>query len=428
MYIPYSGWGLLRGPDTALGDVLARRSPDTLMWAGRVVAVLGMALWCWPLAAFVVSVGVRGLNAGVLEALRLESGSWMARWWETARLLRGALGAGVGCVALVVAGSAVPLHVAQVPTYAIELWRAMQLGRDACGVWLAGAPLLAVAGVGAWVIGRRVWRGGENSAPGTEGGEASGLSGWMAAGVWAVTVLGPLGLFVWSLRSWSSVGRFWPQSGAGVARSAEVAAVVGVVVAALALATWACVADGRVWARRAAAFALQVMLFGGLAPGVLVGLACAQSWGRVGWVGESAAVIVVAHAARFGFVGVLAGWWLARAETREERWMRELDAGRSALGWWRARVMGGGVVSAAGAGVCAGALSLHEIEATVMVAPPGRQNLAQQVLDMLHYARDEQLSAAAVNILGIGVVVAALGVVMLWWGRFRSSAVIEGPR
>ncbi|MFN7020514.1 MAG: hypothetical protein ACK4WH_04195 [Phycisphaerales bacterium] len=292
--------------------------------------------------------------------------------------------------------------------------------------WGAGFRGGAWGGVGAWVIGRRVWRGGENTAPGTERGEASGLSGWMAAGVWVVTVLGPLALFVWSLRSWSSVGRFWSQSGAGLTRSAEVAALVGVVVSMFALATWACVADGRAWARRAAAFALLVMLFCGLAPGVLVGLACAQSWGTVGWVRESAAVIVLAHAARFGFVGVLAGWWLARAETREERWNRELDAGRSAAGWWRARVMGGGGVSAAGAGVCAGALSLHEIEATVMVAPPGRQNLAQQVLDMLHYARDEQLSAAAVNLLGIGAVVAAVGVGMLRRGRLRPGVAIRG--
>ncbi len=406
-YIPYAGWGLLRGPDTFFGDLLARHHPSISVGVGQALALVGMALWCWPLAAVVLSLSVRGLGAGVLDSLWMES-SGPHRVWEVTRVLKGGLMAAAGCVGFVVFGSAIPLNVSQTPTYAIELWKTMQLGKGMTDIWIAAAPLVLVAGLGAWVIGRRVMQ----PAPGRTADDGIGGRGrWAAIGlltVWALTVLAPLGLFIWSLRSWRSVGAFWSVSGPGVRSSAEVAAMVGIVGGVLTLVTWACVSDGRWWMRRAAGLGLFGFLFSGLMPGVLLGAACAGSWGSIPLIGQNTAIQVMAHAARFGFVGLLAGWWLAGQEATEERWMRELDAGRSIRAWAVARVRPR-ITTVVGVVICTAALSFHEIESTVMVAPPGGQNLAQQVLDMLHYARDEQLSAAAINLLGIGVVLAMLG-------------------
>jgi ABC-type Fe3+ transport system permease subunit len=137
-------------------------------------------------------------------------------------------------------------------------------------------------------------------------------------------------------------------------------------------------------------------------------------------VGGGPAIVVMTHFARFGFVAVLGGWWLAKLETREERWTRVMDGGRSLRAFFSVRVWPAGA-AVVGIGFAVAALSFHEIESTVIVAPPGRQNLAQQMLDALHYAREEQLSAAAVNLLGLAVVGAVAAAVLVTVGGVRAT-------
>lgn len=425
-YIPYAGWGQLRGPNTFLGDLVARQSPRVSIAVGRGVAVLGMVLWLWPLAAVVLAGTVSRVSAATMESLRLDSPR-VGRAVTLAWMLRRGLGASVGCVALVVMGSAIPLHVAQAPTYAIELWKQMQVGTNSAAIWVAAAPLLILAGAGAWVISRRVLK-----APGADMGEedsgASSRGGrWAAAataGVWALSVVVPAGLFVWSLRSWRSVGMFWRVTGEAVGASAAAGAAVGLVVALITVLTWACIANGRWFAQRAVRLALVTLLFAALTPGVLLGTAVGAFWnqpiGVLGLVGDSPAVIVLAHVARFGFIGVLAGVWLSRLESREERGARMLEGGDSLFGWWSTRVRPR-MLMVAGIGLAAGALSLHEIETTIMVEPPGWKSLARTMLDHLHFSREEQLAAAGLNMVLIGLAAAGIAGLVMALGTRRDG-------
>jgi hypothetical protein len=49
----------------------------------------------------------------------------------------------------------------------------------------------------------------------------------------------------------------------------------------------------------------------------------------------------------------------------------------------------------------------------VQVQPPGLDNLAQYLLDQLHYLRQDQLAAAGATMTGIGLVGAVIGGVLL---------------
>jgi hypothetical protein len=123
-------------------------------------------------------------------------------------------------------------------------------------------------------------------------------------------------------------------------------------------------------------------------------------------------VVVLGHLARFGFVAVLAGWWLARTEGRELREMRVMDGG-GARGWVEAGLWPrAGLV--AGVGVACGLLSFHEIEATVMLQPPTSMGggFAWKVLQALHFAREEDLVPAMLIVMVVGLGL-ALGVVGL---------------
>jgi len=407
-YLAYAGWGLLRGPNTSLGDWLSRQQPYLTTWVGKAMAVMGMVLWVWPLAAVVLAGSVRSVGAAVDHLARLDAPTRRARWTTVAWAMREGIALAIGAVALVMVGSAIPLHVAQVPTYAINLWKVMQLTAEPAGIWVAALPLLGLAAAAAWVLARRLP---SMMEPRPEAAREGGRGvRWARVGlvmVLCVSVGIPLVLFFWSLQSWASLGMFWRISGAGVAQSLRVAGIVGGSGIGILLATWLAVDQGGRWGRRAAVGAAAGLLFTGLSPGVLVGAALGASWGAAPLSGVMPGVglVVVAHLARFGFLAAVGGWWLASMEPREHRWLRQLDGGSAIWAWLCGAVwarMGG----AMGIGMCVAALSFQEIESTVMVTPPGLKNLPQQLLDSLHYARDEQLSAAAVNLVGIGTLIA----------------------
>lgn len=411
-YLAYAGWGLLRGPNSWLGDFLARQSPAWSLWADKVSAVWGLTLWVWPLAALVLAASIRKMPADLPELARLDSPSWRGRALALAAENRAGLLAAAGLIALLMLGSAIPLNVAQVPTYAIQLWAVMQLSPDTTGVWIASIPLLAVAAAAAWIIVRIVEKrlatipesGGEPTA---EGRRRSRWARRATISVWLLSVVVPLGIFAWSLGDWRSVPMFWRTSGAGVAQSLRIAAVCGCAAAVLLLATWLAVDLGGRTGRAIARVTLGVFLFSGIVPGVLVGACMSSAWSSPSLNGLVSGVwlVVFTHLARFGFVAVLGGWWLASVQSREQRWNRDLDGGVT-LAAWCAVTLRPQAATVAGFALAVGALSFHEIESTVYVLPPGLANLPQQLLDFLHYARDEQLSAAAVNMLGVGTLVA----------------------
>ena len=60
-----------------------------------------------------------------------------------------------------------------------------------------------------------------------------------------------------------------------------------------------------------------------------------------------------------------------------------------------------GVLLAVGVGC--GMLSLFEIESTILLIPPGPGSLSHSILGFLHFARDEQLCAAGIAVIGSGV-------------------------
>ncbi|MFN5660686.1 MAG: hypothetical protein ACK48N_01180, partial [Planctomyces sp.] len=166
---------------------------------------------------------------------------------------------------------------------------------------------------------------------------------------------------------------------------------------------------------------LGVMLAGALVPGVLIGSAWAglatalrgldQDVGLRGVLAgasEGPMILIAAHVARFGVVGVLAGIALWRSEEQSLWQARVLMAGDGLRAFGvlvlatptRLAVLAGVVIVGA-------ALSLHEIESAIMVQPPGRASLARQLLEQLHYLQDERTSASIINLGALGLLMAA---------------------
>lgn len=425
-YLAYSGWGVLRGPGSWIGDWIARGEAVRSLFADGVLAVGGLALWAWPLAAVWVAASARGVGQEALDALALEPAGWVRRVWELARLSKRGLVGGFVSVMMVMFGSAIPLHLAQVETLAIHVWKYMSLVPEPVRGWAGAWPLVAIAGAAGVMVARGMIRASDGRDDEENGQEEGAQSGrgvvvWSSV-VWSASVILPLLLYAMALKDRGSVVRFWRESGDAVVASGQTGVCVGGMCTALMLGVWGMVSMGGKWGKRMAGITVGVMAFLALVPGVLIGAAmlsaCSQSWAP--WfMRETNLPLVLAHVARFGVLGAAGGAWLGMRESLDQRGAREMY-GPGLVGWVWTRVRAGWG-AAAGMGMACAALSLQEIEATVQLAAPGPQALSQRLLDLLHYARDEQLAAAAINMLGICSVVGILGAWMWSWGSRRGD-------
>ncbi|MCE7974540.1 MAG: hypothetical protein DYG92_09520 [Leptolyngbya sp. PLA1] len=415
-YLCYTAYGLARAPGTWLGDLVERAAQEGWtglpVLVGRMLAVGGLALWAWPLAAMVMAVGFGRLDSGLLDALRLEPWGPARRAWVIGRLCWRWVAGGVAIVALVMFGSAVPLHLANAPTYAVRAWFELTLSPGGPSVWVSAWPVLAVAGVAGWWLTRTTSDAGAGQR---EAAPVRGVSLWLARAVWACSTVVPLCLCAWSLRDWGSLVTFWRVSGGAVGQSAGVALLVGLVTLFLGMAVWAAATSGG-GASRGAARALCGVLVGfSLIPGVLVGRAiveCVQLVPGLGAIAEGPGMLVWAHAARFSWLGAVTGMLLAAREARALADLRRLDG--SGLVSWLVVCLprGWGAVACAAAG--AAALSVHEIEASIIVQPPGSVSLAQTLLGDLHFARSEELAAGVLQVL------------VLTWGMAAAASWLGG--
>lgn len=428
-YLAYSGWGVLRAPDTVVGKWLmmgARDAAGLNRWslgADYVLAVGGLVLWSWPLAALVCAVRLRRVDESVFEAMRLDVRSRAVRMAKVGWMCRGSIGAAAGLVGLVMLGSALPLHLAKLDTYAIKIWRVLDESPQdqRAKVWMTAWPLLLAAGLGAVVVARRlVGADGEEQSARPRRGGVGGME-VSAAVVWGLSVAAPVVLFAAHVRQWSVMRTFLRVSVEPLENSLTVAGILGMVVCVVTGWTWAAL-GGRGWIRRVGVAVLVTFLFSGLTPGILVGIAEVRAWNRgaVWWVGDSLAIVVLGHVARFGMVGALAGWWLAATENWAQRDMRLMDVGGSVVGWVKAALVPQvGVMVAAG--LVAGLLSFHEIELGVMVQPPSGSggSFAWLMLQWLHYSRMDDLGAGVMLIVGVGAMVGLAVVLLLRVGRGR---------
>lgn len=417
-YLAYSGWQLLRSPGTWLGDWLEGQtasSETTAVIIGRAFAFGGSALWSWPLAMLFLAPAFRAIPEAVLHAMDIDGASRWRKALETSRMARnGLVSAWVG-VTLVMLGSAVPFHLAQVPTFAIDVWMTLVERPGDHGVWLRAWPVIAVAVTTAILVGR--WTA-HAKAPEDAQCDVTHCQGktwstlWSIA-AWCASVAVPLCLFAGYLHSWSSIPEFCRNALQAILQNGLVALFVAIGTAILTVLAWAAAVSWRT-SRGWLAVSMGLLVLGLVVPGILMGSAVlnaidggARLFAPIDILRDGVGGLVWGHLARFGGIGALAGFMLAMAEGKEARELRALDG----CGWWTTVWHGlirpwGGVVVAVG--VAGGLLSMFEIEATILLVPPGPGSLSHTLLGFLHFAKDEQLSAAGVAIMGGGILVAGL--------------------
>ncbi len=422
--LAYSGWGLVRAPGTAIGDWIERSAQagwqELPLLVGRVLAVGGLALWAFPLALLVLAPAVRRIDASVLEMLDLDHVPWLAKRLTIWRLcIPSAITAAV-LVSLVMLGSPVPLHLAQVDTYGTRVWLALDRMPESQQwlAWLSAWPLVLAAAAAGWLAGGIVADAETGVMPGAAVRERRRWFGSsvVAIGVVLLATVVPIVMFALSVRNSGTFSGFLRVNADAIGRSLAVATGVAALLALICALAWAAAASGAtgLWLTR---LVVRVLAVAGLSPGVLLGTWVAGAWPRV-WpaLTDSVGLVILAHAARFAFVAALVGLRLAVGEPRDRHDARRLDGGVGVVGWLR--TMGRPLaLPLVGVACISAVLSMGEIEASIMVAPPGFDTLARRLLDYLHFSRMEELSAAMTLLGCLGVVLGGLAALVVARGE-----------
>jgi len=433
-YAIYGAMNLARAPDTVVGGWLVSYATSdeghrwVAVWAGYLIGVVGMAVWGSVIGAVVMAGGAgsardRGIYRDMME---LEPAGIFTRARVWVGLHRGALVRAWGVVSLVMLGSGVPLHLAQLETWSIGVWRALsERGVDGWGVvWVMGSPMVLIGLVGAWFVTRVTLRGATSRGMvgmGVEQ-ESERRVGLVGAGlVWGLAVVVPMIVLSVSIDDWRVMGLFWSERGDAIGHSVLIGCVVGLIGTGFAMGVAFVLGHSVKWVRGVGVVCVFASVAGALVPGVLVGAAVVQFGGQAGGLGVFGEVVGLL--ARVLVVGGIVGAVVAGRESGEllsQRW----SLGGGLVDWWGVHGRTG-AVSCLGAGVLCGLLAVHEIEASVMITRAGVSTLSQGLLADLHYARLERLSAALLNLMGVAMVVAVVGGMLMNFGGVGNRRGIE---
>lgn len=412
-FMIYAAGNLLRAPDTGIGRAvikLATSDPDlrwVTIWLGYGVAVVGLALWAAPLAAVLIAAGLGHRSGTYDDMLALEPIGPLKRSLFRLRMHRAVLMRAFTLIAIIMLGSAVPLHLAQLDTWSIVIWRQLseqppqQWGR----VWISALPMLLIALLGARIITGFLSEVNAHTDPGTRRPDLPRSAAGIALLIFIAAALLPLVALALSLDDPRSITAFWRMNAGAVRDTAITAGAVAAATTAVALVTSFALGSPVRVHRRLARFALVILCVLGLTPGILIGAGIARH--GVLALDLPALAPFWASLTRYAFVGAIIGALAAASESPDRRSARVQMAGPSPLAWCITTLPSflGPILATL---PIAALLAMFEIEAAVMVTPPGIDNLPQRLLSDLHFARLENLSAAGVNLLSAGIIIAFL--------------------
>lgn len=160
--------------------------------------------------------------------------------------------------------------------------------------------------------------------------------------------------------------------------------------------------------------AIPVAIVVGMMPGAVIGQAMISAYNRPGlfWVYDHAPVLVIAYTARFAWIGILAGAYIARSSPRELVDSACVDGASATQIWWRVTLPMRWPMLA---GVCliVTALALGDVSASSMVRVPAFTPMAHLIIEKFHRFEDEVLISLCLILVTAALAAAALIVVLM---------------
>ncbi len=366
-------------------------------------AVWVLALAHYPIVAAATVLGVRGLDARYEEAAVLARGPRAALLRIQGPLLAPALLSGGLIVFLLTLVSFSVPSMLQQSVYPVEINMQFAAFYDTgAGLWGA-MPLVGVGGTAAlaWLVyvrRRRGWYSGHARPVHRPRGTRPVRIGAavMCWGIVSVSTLLPLTVLAWRSLPVSSYAQAWETAHQELASSIVIASVSACIITGLGflLAYFSRV-------RFATTAVFGTILTPMLISGPALGIALILAWNHAGWrsvVYDSVAIVVLASCARYLFFGYAAAVAVGR------RLDPELFEAASVSGasWYR---QAGSILLPLSLPTLAGVwglsfvLCLGEVDAAVLLTPPGLTTLPVRIFGLLHYGPSSLVAALSLLVV-----------------------------
>jgi ABC-type spermidine/putrescine transport system permease subunit II len=248
-------------------------------------------------------------------------------------------------------------------------------------------PDVLSAGRYGWLVGRSLMFGGLVAG-------VSVLAGWSAGTLWTLSTLVPVGLLAGHVGGWGTFVRFGLVSWEGLASSGAIAA--GAAAVAMMIAAGVLLQSRYGWSALAGVMRWSTMVVM-LLPGSLVGVAMVTAFNRGVWaeaIYNRFWMVSIGHGSQLAVLPVILMSWVRASLPRELRDLARLDGATGLRGLITIYLPGLWPAVAAGA-ILTGTLSMTELPAMLVLLPAGVPNFAQQLLNQMHYARDEAVIASS---------------------------------
>lgn len=408
-YVTYWVWGLLRLPGSTLGDFLAKSPNSIHNLAGNLQLWLGLTLWVWPLAALPIAAALRRIPRSRSDLLALDSATRFRR--AVVLLAEARYGF---CLAFLLAFLAVlsadvvfDLASTQTTTgfttFSEALRRLRAETASNAAVLLASIPMtlfaLAVAFALALLFRNPPEESNDQPLP------SSRSSHWISLALITISVCLPLFLMLRSLGfSFEPFHQLTATDGKSIIDGLTLALGAGLAFSFITLSF--CFAWGRARRNRFLNTILTVQsiswVWVSLLPATTLGSAFVIAYNTLAtsFIYESPIIVILGYLARFGFLPVLIGRWLAVNHAHDILDLAILDGAVELPDWLRS-IDPAVIKSSIAAGFIGALLSLSEITTTIIITPPNIQSPAERLLNRLHYSREDAAMATCILITSI---------------------------
>jgi iron(III) transport system permease protein len=420
-YAAAIAWLIFLGRTGPLAAWLARRG----FQGAPFFSATGMAVTCWtngmlywPLAAGFALLALRAVPPALEETARLEVSPWRALLIAARPTLIPALGAATLLVFLLALTDFGVPSTFDLAVYPVELFAQFSTDYDTGAAVRLALPLVIVA-LPLSIIQHRAYR---DLAASFEGGALPRLSlgrlRYVALTFCSMLLLLsvgiPLGVLVAEAGAPGTYLQVMRESGAAAGVSLATGGVTAALAVAIALPL-ALLVERRLGtlSARGAGGAAALATVGYALPGALIAVALIALLNRPGALGEltgalysSAGVLIAAYLARFF---PFAFQVVAPACRRLDPALMEAAAldGASPLTRLLRVALPATRGALAGGAALVFLLSARELDATLLLHPPGYDNLAMRIYDLFHYGPGSQVAALSVLTLALCAVVIA---------------------
>ncbi|MCK5176027.1 MAG: 6-bladed beta-propeller [Planctomycetes bacterium] len=423
-YVLYYAWSLLLSPTTSLGAYLGH-NPEVARFIGGFSASMVLVLWFWPLAALVLSHRWRSIDRRVLDSASVDAGPWGVFRYVTLPLLGGSILLAFGVCFVMALSDFSTFHLAGIETIGTQLAVLYELTGSQGAVARAALPVMIVAASLAVVLGARVrvWY---TSGPFPGGGSRSGPWRWSVLfALVTVSVIIPIAVLIGNMTGVGPFLQFFRLHADELAWSLVTGIAAALMTYLIASTVFFAYALPR-WGRLVAMVVSITVFLAMLVPASLIGTSMLKVLAvcrfpvafRQGWY-----LVSAGQAARFSGVTLIILLLIRTSQQHRLAEAASLD-GASAWATWRHIYLPGSWAVFAGSFLLILMFSVTELPATMVLLPAGLPNFAQRLLNQMHYARDQQVIASCLVLIGLFLILTAVLVMLLRRSRVPRYALM----